>query len=74
MASDEKQSWNVGFTFFYISCTTEIIFGIKSDVDVLVYAKTEFNEYQMREIRLGLEDNLDVSIYAKSEFDYLQMD
>ena len=31
----------------------EILKGLKSNLDVSIYAKTEFNEYQMREIRLG---------------------
>ena len=66
-----KTEW---FNQFDEEQQTEILFGIESDVDVLVYAKTEFNEYQMREIRLGLEDNLDVSVYAKTEISWREME
>lgn len=41
-----------------------------------VYAKPEFNEYQMREIRCGFNEGLSieqVSVYAKPEFTCVQM-
>lgn len=43
---------------------------------VSVYAKPEFNEYQMREIRCGFNEGLSieqVSVYAKPEFTCVQM-
>ena len=43
----------------------EIRLGLEENLDVSVYAKTEFDWCQMREIRLGLEFDLDVSVYAK---------
>ena len=43
------------------------------EVDILLFAKKEFNWQQMLEIRFGLENNLDVSIYAKSYFNPWQM-
>ena len=42
----------------------EILKGVLSKVDILKYAKTEFDWRQMQEIREGLEKNLDISIYA----------
>ena len=41
----------------------EIELGIASGVDVTIYAKKEFNSWQMYMIRLGLEKGLDVSKY-----------
>ena len=45
----------------------EIIIGLEDNLDVSIYAKLDFNEFQMFQIRTGLEDGLDVSIYAKPE-------
>ncbi len=39
-----------------------------------LYARSEFNAEQMREIRLGLEKGLDVSVYARPEFNWEQME
>ena len=47
--------------------------GLEANVDVSIYAKTEFDDWQMKQIRLGLEDNLDVSSYAKKELDWDEM-
>ena len=46
----------------------EIKLGLKNKVDVSIYAKKEFDCFQMYEIRLGLQNNLDVSFYANSNF------
>ena len=46
----------------------EILTGIKNNVDILIYAKKEYDWIQMSEIREGLEDNLDVSIYKSPNF------
>ena len=51
----------------------EIKLGIENKVDILVYAKKEFDRDQMREIRFGLVERVDVSVYAKSCFDAEQM-
>ena len=51
----------------------EIELGIKSGVDVTMYAKKEFDWEQMREIRLGLESGLDVSLYARIEVNWDEM-
>ena len=51
----------------------EILEGLKYDVDVLIYAKPEFDYKQMQEIRYGLEAKVDVSIYATSEYNWEQM-
>ena len=48
--------------------------GLKDNLDVLIYAKPEFDEYQMNQIKAGLKDNLDVSYYAKKEFNWKQME
>ena len=51
----------------------EIIMGIKTNVDISIYAKTVFDANQMNQIRYGLEDNLEISIYAKPEYSWLEM-
>ena len=66
----EKTEW---FKQFNPSQQQQIRFGIKSNVDVLIYAKKEFDYQQMEQIRLGLEENVDVSIYAKAYFNRAQM-
>ena len=43
-----------------------IIEGIQENLNVLLYAKKEYNWKQMDEIRLGLKDNLDISVFLKS--------
>ena len=43
---------------------TEIIKGLKSGVNVFVYANPKYSGWQMEVIREGLEQGLDVSIYA----------
>ena len=48
--------------------------GLKDNLDVLIYAKPEFDEYKMNQIKAGLKDNLDVSYYAKKEFNWKQME
>ena len=60
-----KTNW---FELFNIHQKHEILKGLKNNVDVLIYAKTDFSDYQMDEIRKGLEQNLDVSVYANSEY------
>ena len=52
----------------------EILEGLKSNVDVSIYANLEFDWRKMEQIRLGLEDNLNVSIYAKPKFNNYQME
>ena len=51
----------------------EIRYGLEDNLDVSVYAKSEFDYNQMFEIRKGLEDNLNVSVYAKPELDLKEM-
>ena len=51
----------------------EIKLGIENKVDILIYAKKEFDRDQMREIRFGLVEKVDISIFAKSCFDAEQM-
>ena len=65
-----KTNW---FEQFNIHQKHEILKGLKNNVDVLIYAKTDFSDYQMDEIKLGLKDNLDVSLYAKPEYSWKQM-
>ena len=43
----------------------QISLGLKDNVDISLFAKKEYNSYQMEQIRLGLKDNLNISIYAK---------
>lgn len=42
--------------------------GLRDGLDVSVYAKSEFDEFQMAQIRFGMNCGLDVGIYAKPEF------
>ena len=51
----------------------QIKIGLETNLDVSVYAKTEYNWEQMHEIRLGLEKNLDVSIYANPKYSWQEM-
>ena len=46
---------------------------LEKNLDVSIYAKTDFTWMQMKEISWGLEDNLDVSIYANPKFNSNQM-
>ena len=39
---------------------SEIRYGLEDDLDISIYAKTEFDWPQMLQIRLGLESNLNV--------------
>ena len=43
----------------------EIKVGLEQNLDVSLYAKTDYNEHQMKDILWGLQDGLDVSIYVK---------
>ena len=65
-----KTEW---FNQFLEEEQEEILLGLKANLDVSVYAITDFYASQMEQIRLGLLDNLDASVYAKSEFDWKQM-
>ena len=47
--------------------------GLKDNLDVLIYAKPEFDEYKMNQIKAGLKANLDVSQYAKVEYSWGKM-
>lgn len=51
----------------------EIIQGVKSGVDVLMYADTKYNWQQMFQIRVGLECGLNASIYADERYNWEQM-
>ena len=51
----------------------QISTGLQANLDISIYAKTEFDWKQMYEIREGLENNLNVSIYAKEHFNSAQM-
>ena len=51
----------------------QIELGLKSNIDVDIYATPEFDAYQMYEIRKGLESGIDVSKYAYPEFDDIKM-
>ena len=51
----------------------EIERGIESQVDILVYAKTDYDSFQMFEIRIGLQEDLDVSYYTNPDFDPTEM-
>jgi len=65
-----KTNW---FNQFLEDEQDEILLGLKANLDVSVYAITDFYASQMEQIRLGLEDNLDISKYANPEIDYEEM-
>ena len=65
-----KTEW---FNHFNEDQQEQIRYGLEANLDVSIYANSEFDWKQMQTIRLGLIDNLDVSIYAKPEFDTSQM-
>ena len=52
----------------------EIRKGLEQDLDVSIYAKSEFDFSQMKQIRWGLAKNLDVSIYAKPKYFWREME
>ena len=54
-----KTDW---FNQFNREQRKQILAGLKENLDVSIYTKKEFDEYQMFEIRVGLLANLDVSI------------
>ena len=42
----------------------QIKMGLEEGLDVSIYAKPEYNEWQMEQIRLGLKDHIDVGVYS----------
>ena len=65
-----KTDWFNQFNFLQ---KKEIKQGLRDNLNVSIYAKTEYKWEQMSQIRLGLKDNLDVSFYANSKFEDSQM-
>ena len=61
------------FNQFNKSQQIEILIGLENNLDISIYAKSEFDWLQMREIRWGLKKNIDISLYAKSEIPVKQM-
>ena len=51
----------------------QIKLGLEDNLDVSIYAKPDFDEYQMAEIREGLLSNVDVSEYANPEYFWQSM-
>lgn len=51
----------------------EIENGLRSGVDVDVYADTKYMFLQMTEIRKGLEQGIDISPYLNEKYDWFQM-
>ena len=50
-----------------------IVEGLQENLNVFLYAKTEYNWGQMAHLKAGLKKNLDVSIYANPDFNNFQM-
>ena len=47
----------------------QIRLGLKNNIDVLIYAKKEFDFWKMEEIRIGLEKKkINVFIYPKLKY------
>ena len=58
-----KTDW---FNQFNKEQKIEILIGIKANIDVSIYAKTEINPWQMAKIKIGLEEKkINALIYAK---------
>ena len=51
----------------------EIRKGIENQVDLSVYAKTDYDSFQMFEIRIGLQEGIDVNYYNNPDFGSLEM-
>lgn len=51
----------------------QIKWGLENNLDVSVYANSDFSVEQMREIAIGLIEDLDVSKYAKPEITVEEM-
>ena len=66
-----KTDWFNQFNEYQIKA---IVFGLKGNLDVSIYAKPEFTLEQMYQIRAGLEDKLDVSKYANSDLTWREME
>ena len=66
-----KTEW---FNQFNKNQQLEISQGLKDNLDVSIYAKSEFDWEEMQQIRWGLEENLDVSLYAKTELSWMEME
>ena len=71
MDSTKQQLTRQGFAPDQIQ---EIEEGLKSGLNVKVYAKKDFLSIQMRQIRLGLLAGLPVEKYASADYDWLQME
>ena len=50
-----------------------IVEGLQENLNVFLYAKTEYSWGQMAHLKAGLKKNLDISIYANPEFNNFQM-
>lgn len=62
-----------GKTFARIQEFLEIVFGLKNDINVSIYAKPEFEYTQMDIIRDALISGIDVTPFANPIFDWEQM-
>lgn len=51
----------------------QIRLGLEENLYVSIYAKIEFDSWQMREIGLGLRANLDVSKYTNPKYTWEEM-
>ena len=65
-----KTDW---FNQFYQDQQEQILEGLKSNIDVSLYAKTDFSHNQMRNIRIALEKNLDFSDFINPIYHYMNM-
>ena len=48
----------------------QIRYGLEDNINVSLYANTEFTWAQMEQIRLGLKHGFDVSIYLNPTIDW----
>lgn len=58
---------------FELSQVLQIKKGLDQHLNVDIYAKTCYDDDQMREIRLGLKEGLDVTSYANPDYDSNEM-
>ena len=66
----KKTEW---FNQFHPNEQKQILLGLEDNLDGSIYAKTEYNNLNMRQIRLVLLHNLNVSWYAKKYLGWEEM-
>ncbi len=72
MAGEEKKDYLRNGEFLPIQ-EHQIRLGLEEGLPVEIYAKPEYDWFQMEEIRKGLKAGIDVSVYASADIPYEKM-